>query len=506
VRLVFKRIEQMHIPGFGNADPAVSSNAWQPPAQAWQPLPQGAWQAPQGQAWQPADVAMPATSPMSNGSWQQMPSANWQQQLQQIPVQQSWDTQAYASSEKPAVPAAFANMRAIQVHDGSKSKFAAAFATKSAASKALQAREPIELLAGKNMGLFEMMACQKLQKPVSQNQALAKTQTQLMESLHREALGLPPSVPPNNPAQMMEEFQRQAFAAQQSQNPDQFMKQMQEQMQKMQQQLMQQQFQQQLNSSMMQMQAGQPGESLAGDSGGAEGSRENTDDHANAVFDGVFAAQQAQHMQQMQFVHSVRNQTTGLNTLIGSPTGPLLECRFTDDFRPLQFCKRFFSAEGCRRAEKCTYAHCYEELHPNAPEFAKNKTEIAGGFKEEEKEDDPAKMMPDMRMKKKREICNKWKKDGGCVLGKACPFAHGEKEIGTVALVVCEKVKMKICAFYERGKCVYGKSCINAHGKEEIGLKRPDFMHNAPSGKRRKDGESIDEWRNTVFKQSIFAP
>ena len=35
---------------------------------------------------------------------------------------------------------------------------------------------------------------------------------------------------------------------------------------------------------------------------------------------------------------------------------------------------------------------------------------------------------------------NKWKKDGGCVLGQACPFAHGEKEIGTVALVVCEKV------------------------------------------------------------------
>merc|ERR1719440_490659 len=159
-----------------------------------------------------------------------------------------------------------------------------------------------------------------------------------------------------------------------------------------------------------------------------------------AVFDAVFAAQQAQHMQQMQFVHSVRKEQQA-NNLIGSPTGPLLECRFTDNFRPLQYCKRFFSGEGCRRAEKCTYAHCPEELHPNSPEFPNQDLLIP---EDDTEEIDPVKCIPDMRMKKKREICNKWKKDGGCVLGQACPFAHGEHEIGTVALVVCEKVKMKL--------------------------------------------------------------
>merc|ERR1719265_1015676 len=46
-----------------------------------------------------------------------------------------------------------------------------------------------------------------------------------------------------------------------------------------------------------------------------------------AVFDAVFAAQQAQ---QMQFVYSVKHQDGTAKQLIGSPTGPLLECRFTD--------------------------------------------------------------------------------------------------------------------------------------------------------------------------------
>lgn len=389
----------------------------------------------------------------------------------------------------PAVPAAFAN----------KPKVPAAFLNRRSAEKALQAREPIELFTGKVMNAWEMMTCQKLEKPVSQTMMASRRETQAMEALHREARGLPSEALPAITNGQSEGSNQQADTPQEGQSQA-MQEQMMQQMQMMQQyMLMQQQFAQARASADSAVAAGSEGQTVSKEGEqGAETSEQDT-----AVFDAIFAAQQAQHMQQMQFVHSMRNQASAPGNLIGSPTGPLVECRFTDDFRPLQYCKRFFSAEGCRRGDKCTYAHCAEELHPNSPEFPKQEM-APGGAVVEPEEIDAVKAMPDMRMKKKREICNKWKKDGGCVLGQSCPFAHGEQEIGTVALVVCEKVKMKVCVFWERGKCVYGKSCINAHGKEEIGLKRPDFMHNAPQGKRRRDGESIEEWRNTVIKGQMF--
>ena len=56
------------------------------------------------------------------------------------------------------------------------------------------------------------------------------------------------------------------------------------------------------------------------------------------------------------------------------------------------------------------------------------------------------------------ELCNKWKNGQDCVLGRACPYAHGEKELGTVELVVCGRVKTRICKFWTTGNCRRAKS------------------------------------------------
>ena len=42
-----------------------------------------------------------------------------------------------------------------------------------------------------------------------------------------------------------------------------------------------------------------------------------------------------------------------------------------------------------------------------------------------------------------------WK--GECMLGKQCPFAHKEEDLGTVELVLCGKVKTRICKMWKQG-------------------------------------------------------
>lgn len=213
-----------------------------------------------------------------------------------------------------------------------------------------------------------------------------------------------------------------------------------------------------------------------------------------AVFAAAFQAQQQQYMQQMEFAQQVHRQ--GVQQLAKMP---MRQCRFSDDFRPFSFCKNFYSAEGCRRADRCTYAHCFEELHPASPEFRKGTEEAETTTLSEMAPVDKADTVPDMKLKRKRDICHKWDRDRSCVLGKQCPFAHGESEIGTVDFVVCEKVKTKICKFWKSGKCIYQSACINAHGEHEIGTKRPQFQDNHPT-KRRKEGESIEQWRSSVLR------
>merc|ERR1711918_62241 len=82
---------------------------------------------------------------------------------------------------------------------------------------------------------------------------------------------------------------------------------------------------------------------------------------------------------------------------------------------------------------------------------------------------------PTRRMKKKREMCQRLLnvEAGGCLLGKQCMFAHSEKELGTVELVITDRVKVALCKFWQNGKCIYGKYCVNAHGMEEVGKLKP---------------------------------
>ncbi|CAE8739817.1 unnamed protein product, partial [Polarella glacialis] len=111
----------------------------------------------------------------------------------------------------------------------------------------------------------------------------------------------------------------------------------------------------------------------------------------------------------------------------------------------------------------------------------------------------PESQVPDMRLKKKKEMCGRFSR-GECSLGKICPFAHTEAELGTIGLSVCGKVKTRLCVFWDPATqtakgCIYGRNCNNAHGEREIGTKRPP-PELAPPMKRRRDGESVIRGRD----------
>ncbi|CAE7265571.1 unnamed protein product [Symbiodinium sp. CCMP2456] len=175
-------------------------------------------------------------------------------------------------------------------------------------------------------------------------------------------------------------------------------------------------------------------------------------------------------------------------------------------------CKHY-KTDQCWRGQECTYAHSLEELHPASPDLPRVEVKETNALAEQQKVEDSA---PDVRLKKKKELCNKWKNGQDCVLGRACPYAHGEKELGTVELVVCGRVKTRICKFWTTGSCMFLGNCVNAHGEKELGTKRPDFM--TPPMKKRREGEleaqllfpnrfltlfgsvrSIDEFREQVI-------
>lgn len=169
--------------------------------------------------------------------------------------------------------------------------------------------------------------------------------------------------------------------------------------------------------------------------------------------------------------------------------------RFKDGYRPLRMCKHYPTGD-CWRGNECTFAHVLEELHPASPDLPRTVTKSTNALAEQQRIIDSA---PDVRLKKKKALCDKWKNQD-CVLGRACPYAHGEAELGTVELVICGKVKTKICKFWTRGNCMFPENCVNAHGEQELGLKRPEFL--TPPMKKRREGESIDEFRNKVIKKN----
>jgi hypothetical protein len=231
--------------------------------------------------------------------------------------------------------------------------------------------------------------------------------------------------------------------------------------------------------------------SMAGVANGAaaSGMHEDAMTEQIAIHEAVQATQHAQYMQQVQFLQQVRqqaNQVDATNT------------RFKDDYRPLRLCRHFMIGE-CAQGERCIYAHCYEELHPASPDLPKDEETEIGALAEMKpvrKEEETA---PNMRLRKKRDLCKKFMETGSCLRGKACPYAHGEHELGTMAFVLYDKVKLKICQHWAQGRCIYEDKCINAHGKQEIGQKRRDFFDMPPVKKRRED-ESIEDWRSSILR------
>lgn len=226
---------------------------------------------------------------------------------------------------------------------------------------------------------------------------------------------------------------------------------------------------------------------------------------AAAVYTAAAEAQNAQLLQQAQFINQLRleAQQSAIKAAEKDPSLFFGEApsRFKGHFRPLRMCKHFITS-GCWRGSDCTYAHSMDELHPASQDLPNLDLGIAelvamgdtSALAEQSKP--PESQLPDVRMKKKRELCQKFQ-NNDCVLGRACPFAHGEAELGTVELVITEKVRTRICKFWTSGRCVFGHQCVNAHGEHEIGTKRPPFL--TPPVKRRAAGETEEEFRNSVL-------
>merc|ERR1712232_1537889 len=149
--------------------------------------------------------------------------------------------------------------------------------------------------------------------------------------------------------------------------------------------------------------------------------------------------------------------------------------RFVDDYRAFRLCKHFQLGE-CWQGARCVYAHCFEELHPASPYMPKDENaDNSAALAEMKPPEQERESAPNMRLRKKRDLCKRFTDTGNCVRGKACPNAHGEQEIGQMAFVLYDKVKLTICNHWERGKCSYGDNCIHAHGDHEIGQKRREF-------------------------------
>jgi len=232
-----------------------------------------------------------------------------------------------------------------------------------------------------------------------------------------------------------------------------------------------------------------PGESGTAPSG--SGSGDSVADQQMAVWAATAAAQQTQYMQQFQFYQQLQVQEVQRRAQTSSQT----PSRFKENFRPMRLCKHLLTLGFCRQGGDCTFGHSYDELHPASPDLPKDWVSPTAGTNALAEQDEiPESQVPDMRLKKKKEMCGRFSR-GECSLGKICPFAHTEAELGTIGLSVCGKVKTRLCVFWDavtqtsKG-CIYGAHCNNAHGEREIGTKRPP-PELAPPMKRRSGGENV---------------
>merc|ERR1740129_1900193 len=204
------------------------------------------------------------------------------------------------------------------------------------------------------------------------------------------------------------------------------------------------------------------------------------------------SAQEMQYMQQFQFYQQLQMQEAEQR----QKTQSQMPSRFKENFRPMRLCKHLLTLGFCRQGHECTFGHVYDELHPASPDLPRDYVSPSARSTSmlAEQGEIPESQVPDMRLKKKKEFCGRFSR-GECSLGKICPFAHSEAELGTIGLSVCGKVKTRLCVFWDANSqtakgCIYGRNCNNAHGEREIGTKRPP-PELAPPVKRRKDGESV---------------
>merc|ERR1719460_2495679 len=155
------------------------------------------------------------------------------------------------------------------------------------------------------------------------------------------------------------------------------------------------------------------------------------------------SAQQMQLAQQEKF----QAQMKSWETKQADPSAKIT--RFGNGYRPTQLCKELFLYNGCEHGSKCTFAHSYEELHPASAELIDQQNGTSNEHKLEEWE----MKIPEMRMKKKREMCQKLKNKGKCLLGEKCMFAHTEADLGKVMLVYTDPthIKTDICWKWETG-------------------------------------------------------
>lgn len=205
-----------------------------------------------------------------------------------------------------------------------------------------------------------------------------------------------------------------------------------------------------------------------------------------AIQEATSAAQQAQFLQQHQF-HSQWRVFESQRLAKGQSTGDF-PTRFKDGFRPMQLCKKLFKFGQCQRGSDCTFAHAVDELHPASSDLGPSEEQVGTTALADQQTPTFENTEPTRRMKKKREMCHRLV-NGGCLLGKECMFAHTEDELGTVGLVITDRVKTQICRFWESGKCIYGKYCVNAHGMDEVGkLKPPEEF--CPPSKSYKRGDT----------------
>merc|ERR1719401_1708769 len=229
----------------------------------------------------------------------------------------------------------------------------------------------------------------------------------------------------------------------------------------------------------------------AGGSGTSPSSAE-MDEGKMSLLAATASAQEMQYMQQFQFYQQLQVQEAQRR----QKNQGQMPSRFKENFRPMRLCKHLLTMGFCRQGHECTFGHVYEELHPASPDLPRDFANPGAGTTNmlAEQGEIPDSQVPDMRLKKKKEMCGRFSR-GECSLGKICPFAHTEAELGTIGLSVCGKVKTRLCVFWDPATqtakgCIYGHNCNNAHGEREIGTKRPP-PELAPPVKRRREGESV---------------